>query len=556
MAAATLVEAQLIPPGSPAQRRSRDFPATVSAQVTPEKAKPGDRVTLEVTVEFQPGYHTYAIEQPDLKAVATKITLDSDAPLQLSGTWTESPPHGKFDDVLKALINTHEGKATFSHELVVPGDAAVGEHMVSGSIKLTVCDATGCLPPKDEPFEATVVVEASSGPAPRVPAPPPAPTDASVGPTHLSDPSAMSGQSPGADAPPAARSSVVLGPPQGFKVQSDSRITDLAGALAFGFLAGLILNVMPCVLPVISLKIYGFVKQAGESPARVRLLGLTFGAGILFVFLILAALAAFAGLKWGQQFQNDVFQVSMIALMVAFALGMFDIYVIQLPGVVSDADAATAHSEGLVGSFAKGMLATILATPCSGPFLGATLSYALRLPPAQIFAVFTAIGLGMASPYVMLGFFPGWMRVLPRPGEWMNTFKQFMGFLMLATAVWLLWQRRTNGELVVWTVGFCLFVAVAVWLYGRMSDPLAAAGKRMAAPVVALLLVGLGAHFCFNIMYNPPAARAAVERSFLANRNGGGPHEPGYHWETYDLDKFIALRGQGHTIVVDWTADW
>ncbi len=528
----------------------------MTAQVAPDKAKPGDRVTLEVTVELQGGYHTYAIEQPDLKAVATKITLDSDGPLEPSGTWRETPPHAKLDDVLKALINTHEGKVTFSHELVVPRAAAAGAHHVTGRIRLTVCDATGCLPPKDEPFEATVQVAAAVGPAPPAPAPPPlASMDGPAGSAASINPSVVSGQGPGADAAPAARSSVVLGPPQGFKVQSDSRITDLAGALVFGFLAGLILNVMPCVLPVISLKIYGFVKQAGESPVRVRLLGLTFGAGILFVFLILAALAAFAGLKWGQQFQNDVFQVSMIALMVAFALGMFDLYMIQLPGFVSDADAAAAHSEGLVGSFAKGMLATILATPCSGPFLGATLSYALRLPPLQIFAVFTSIGLGMASPYVLLAFFPGWMRVLPRPGEWMNMFKQFMGFLMLGTAVWLLWQRRTNGELVVWTVAFCVFVALAMWLYGRMSDPLASAGRRLAAPIVALLLIALGAFFCFNIMYSPALARGPSVDSPIANGNGTHP-ESAYHWEPFNLDKFVALRAQGRTLVVDWTADW
>jgi thiol:disulfide interchange protein DsbD len=535
MAARTVVEAQLIPPGSPAKKRSLGFPASVSAQIVPDKARPGERVTLEVTVELQPGYHTYAIEQPDLKAVATKIALDPDGALEPSGMWTESPPHAKNDDILKALINIHEDKATFYHELIVPADAAVGDRRVTGSIRLTVCDATGCLPPKEEAFEATVAVEASLGPAPPGPAAAPsAAVDGSAGMGASSDVVAVSGQGSGADATPAARTGVVLGPPQGFKVHSDSQIDDLAGALVFGFLAGLILNVMPCVLPVISLKIYGFVKQAGESPARVRLLGLTFGAGILFVFLILAGLAAYAGLKWGQQFQNDVFQVSMIALMVAFALGMFDVYMLQLPGFVSDADAAAAHSEGLVGSFAKGMLATILATPCSGPFLGATLSYTLRLPPAQILAVFTAIGLGMASPYVLLAFFPGWMRVLPRPGEWMNTFKQFMGFLMLATAVWLLWQRRTNGELVVWSVAFCLIVALAVWLYGRMSDPLASSGKRMTAPVAALLLIGLGAHFCFNIMYDPGVA----------------------HWERYDLDRFLALREQGRTLVVDWTADW
>ena len=255
---------------------------------------------------------------------------------------------------------------------------------------------------------------------------------------------------------------------------------------------------MPCVLPVISLKVYGFVKQAGEDPVRVRLLGLSFGAGILFVFLVLAGFAAKVGLGWGQQFQSDRFLVAMIALLVVFALGMFDVYIIRLPGFVSTANAATAQSEGLAGSFAKGMLATVLATPCSGPFLGATLTYALTQPPLWIFTIFTSIGMGMASPYVLLALNPNWMKILPRPGEWMNTFKEAMGFLLLGTAIWLLWQRRSDGEFVVWTVAFCTFTAFAAWIYGRWSIPHASQAKRFAAPVVALSIIGFAAYFCYS----------------------------------------------------------
>ncbi|MBI3466434.1 MAG: hypothetical protein HY000_25760 [Planctomycetes bacterium] len=331
-------------------------------------------------------------------------------------------------------------------------------------------------------------------------------------------------------------------------VRTQRQIGGLAAALGFGFLAGLILNVMPCVLPVISLKIHSFVKQAGEERQRVRLLGLAFGAGIVFVFLILAGLAAFAGLGWGQQFQSDKFLVAMIALLVLFALGMFEVYAFRLPGFVSDVEAATAHREGIAGSFAKGMLATLLATPCSGPFLGATLAYALTQPPAMIFAIFAAIGLGMASPYMLLAWNPGWLRIMPRAGEWMNTFKQLMGFLLLGTAAWLLWQRRSNGELVVWTVVFCLFVALGAWLYGRWSQPLASAAKRFAAPLAAAALIGFGAQFCFGLMYSPPA-HASINQTTAEVGSSAA-------WQPFSLDKFLALRREGKTVVVDWTADW
>src|SRR5262249_40420024 len=152
--------------------------------------------------------------------------------------------------------------------------------------------------------------------------------------------------------------------------RSQSSVEGLARALIFGFFAGLILNVMPCVLPVVSLKIYGFVKQAGEDRRRVQLLGLAFGGGILVVFLVLAWLAAGLELGWGQQFQKPGFVVAMVALMVGFALWMFDIFTIQLPGFVTKVEEAASHQEGLLGSFFEGMLATVLATPCSGPLLG------------------------------------------------------------------------------------------------------------------------------------------------------------------------------------------
>ncbi len=329
---------------------------------------------------------------------------------------------------------------------------------------------------------------------------------------------------------------------------SQGSVGSLPAAIGFGFIAGLILNVMPCVLPVVSLKIYGFVNQAGEDRRRVRLLGLSFGAGILSVFLILAGLAAFAGLGWGQQFQSDTFLVAMIALLLVFALGMFDVYTIQLPSFVGNADAAATHREGVAGSFTKGMLATLLATPCSGPFLGATLSYALRQPPSFIFAIFTSIGLGMASPYVLLAWNPSWLRIMPRPGAWMNTFKEGMGFLMLATAVWLLWQRRSDGDLVVWTVAFSLFVGFAAWLYGRWSEPLASTVKRFAAPAVAALLVIFGAYFCFGVMYAPTVHASTSADAAVATAQT--------EWQPYSREKLDSYLAEGKTVIVDWTADW
>ncbi len=513
------------------------YPATFTAWVEPALARPRQRVALKLEVSLNEGWHIYSttMAEDGTGPRKTVISLTETAGLIPSGGFRpDVKPTTAYDAAVAMRTEYHEGRIVWTQVLDVPSPSKLGQYTVKGTISHQLCSPKSCLPPMKLPFEAKFRVDmggiAGSG---------------------------TGGQATEAAAATGERSEAVLpnasktkgsGSSGGFDVvRGQTQVVGLAAALGFGFLAGLILNVMPCVLPVVSIKVYGFVKQAGEDRRRVRVLGLAFGAGILFVFLILAALAAFAGLGWGQQFQSDTFWVVMIALMVLFALGMFEVYTLGLPGFVNMVETGAAGQEGVAGSFAKGMVATLLATPCSGPFLGATLSYALLQPPGVIFAVFTAIGLGMAFPYVLLSWNPSWLRIVPRPGEWMNTFKGVMGFLMLGTAAWLLWQRRSNGELVVWAVVFCLFVALSAWLYGRWTSPLTSAAKRFAAPVVAAALIGLSAYFCFGLMYAAaPAAHAAAR----------GVTDSSSVWQPFRRDQFVSLRAEGKTVIVDWTAEW
>ena len=341
-----------------------------------------------------------------------------------------------------------------------------------------------------------------------------------------------------------------------WRLAGQTKVTNLPLAIGFGFLAGIILNVMPCVLPVVGLKVHGLIQQAGQAPGRVRLLGLAFAAGILCVFLILAAFAAFAGLGWGRAFQSDRFLVAMIALLVVFAMGMFEVYTIRLPAFVSKLENTTHQQEGVAGSFGKGMLATVLATPCSAPLLGATLTYALRQPPPITFTVFAAVGFGMAFPYVLLSWNPSWLTLLPHSGPWMRTFKEFMGFLILGTAVWLLWQRRFDGDLVVWTVAFCLLVALAAWLYGRWSSPQATAAKQALAPFVSVLIIASGAYFCFGLMYDPNNERSVASSNTppIPSRDTLQQEPP--EWQPFSLAKLDQYLEQGSSVMVMWSADW
>ena len=212
--------------------------------------------------------------------------------------------------------------------------------------------------------------------------------------------------------------------------------------LGLGFIGGLILNVMPCVLPVIALKIFGFIKQAGESPRRILALGFTFVGGIFAWFLFLAALIVgfkLAGhqLNWAFQFQHPAFVAVMVVILLLFSLNLLGLFEIVLPGRLQSKVNDAAGQEGYAGTFWHGVFATLMATPCTAPFLGPALGFALAQPAPTVFAMFGSIAAGMSAPYAVLAVKPGWLRYLPKPGIWMVRVKQALGVLLLGTVIWL-----------------------------------------------------------------------------------------------------------------------
>ncbi len=274
--------------------------------------------------------------------------------------------------------------------------------------------------------------------------------------------------------------------------------------------------------------------------------------------MVLGALAAFANLGWGQAFQSDAFLVTLIAILMILALETFGVYTIQLPIFFSTAVSTTDRNEGLTGSFTKGMLATVLATPCGAPLLGATLTYALHQSPPVTLMVFTAVGLGMAFPYLMLTWNPDWLTLLPRSGPWMQAFRECTGFLILATAVWLLWQRRFDGEFVVQTVAFCLLVAFSAWLYGRWSAREASLSRQYFAPFIAVLIIFVSAGFCFLVLPAGPMLQAVDSDGPPPTMTADSevPNNEIQEWQPYHrtvLDQYLA---QGQSVMVMWTADW
>ncbi|MCS7008489.1 MAG: protein-disulfide reductase DsbD family protein, partial [Chthoniobacterales bacterium] len=268
---------------------------------------------------------------------------------------------------------------------------------------------------------------------------------------------------------------------------------NLLTALGLGFLGGFLLNLMPCVLPVISLKIFSFLRQAGDSPKKIFAHGLAFCAGIFAWFVGLAAVvvalrAGGAQVAWAFQFQNPWFIYFLCIVVFIFSLNLFGVFEFSLPARTSSQLSSAAQSEGLAGSFLHGLFATLLATPCTAPLLGIAIGFAFSQSALVIFSTFTAVAAGMAIPYLLLALNPGWLNLLPKPGPWMETLKQTLGFPMAATLLWLLSvlgvQKGTNG--IIWTLCTLLLLAVPCWLYGKFFTPTSSLVSRRVSLAVIL----------------------------------------------------------------------
>jgi len=316
-------------------------------------------------------------------------------------------------------------------------------------------------------------------------------------------------------------------------------------ALFYGFLGGVILNLMPCVLPVISLKVFGFIRQAGDAPAKIFAHGLAYACGIFAWFLGLAAAVIILksggrDVTWAFQFQNPWFNAAIGSAVFVFALNLFGVFEIILPGRASNAMAS--ESGGLGGSFFQGVFATLLATPCTAPFLGTALGFAFSQSAAVILATFASVAFGMASPYLLLSARPGWMRFLPRPGAWMEKLKQAMGFPLLATLAWILGiigaQRGADGAL--WLLCFLLCLGLSCWLYGSFCGPLSPPRSRSLAILLAALVAAGGGWYFLGVKF----ARS-------------GTAEPGgIAWVPFSAQALSDLRAARKSVFVDFTADW
>ena len=324
----------------------------------------------------------------------------------------------------------------------------------------------------------------------------------------------------------------------------------LATFLLFGFIGGFILNLMPCVLPVISLKIFGFIKHAGQDRRGIFRNGIAFIAGIFVWFIGLALLlialkSAGHQITWAAQFTNPYFVLTLSVIVLVFALDLFGVFEITLPQALTHRMLDSADREGEAGSFFQGLFATALATPCTAPFLGTAIGFAFTQSSAVILLMFVAVAAGMSAPYFLLSAQPAWMKFLPQPGPWMVHVKQFMGFLLLATLLFLLYvlgaQRGLEGA--IWASCFLLVIAIACWMKGAFIVPTASPFKRGFVLVVMLLLL-LGSGFYF------------IGDKFQSSRIDIVQSAAGGDWQAFTPERLQSERDQGHAVFVDFTAAW
>ena len=314
-------------------------------------------------------------------------------------------------------------------------------------------------------------------------------------------------------------------------------------AVFLAFLAGIILNVMPCVLPVLGIKILSFSQGVGSDRKIAVLRSLAFSAGIISIFLVLASFAAFAGLSWGEQFQNPKMLVAIVCIIFIFALGMFDLFIILVPTGITALKQKNMKEKGFLDDFIKGMFTTILATPCSGPFLGATLAWTLLQPPTVIYTVFVSIGAGMAFPYVILSSSSRLLKLIPKPGNWMTDFKQFMGFLLIGFAVYLM--IGLPKDMIIPTVGLCVILTLAVMVYTRFSPFGSSIKRKLITGAVTICIAVFGWHVNFNILQN----FLSEETALLAEKESGT-------WEEFAPVKLLGAHASGQNVIVDFTANW
>ena len=496
--------------------RRANSAVTLQGVLEPSEVKPGGKAYLKLTATPDADWHIYShAAAPPSELVPgagmpTLIALTNSSGLT---TYQATTP-AEIVEKKTPLGDTsryHKGPVTWTIELDVPQSMPAGTYPVEGIVGYQVCTENSCQQPVAAQFQAALKVGGTETATP-------APLTFTTA-EYNEAKAAATGYRPKLAAAAAAP------------------VFDLSGllwVLPTAFLGGLILNLMPCVLPVVGLKILSLVEQAGHSRREAMQLNLAFSSGVIAVFMVLATMAVAMNLSWGEQFQSASFNIALTAILFVFALSFLGVWEIPLPGFVSSGKATQAAAqEGYAGAFVKGALSTVLATPCSGPALGAIFALTLTMPPAATYLLFLTIGLGMSSPYLLVGAFPALVRWLPKPGAWMDTFKQVTGFIMLAAVV-VMFKFFVKDVHVVPTLGLLIGLWFGCWWIGR--TPLYEARRKVIQAWALGTILG--------VVFGMGGFRLLMPRDSVVP------------WQKFSQETLAAVTGDGKAVMVDFTAKW
>lgn len=332
--------------------------------------------------------------------------------------------------------------------------------------------------------------------------------------------------------------------PSANKMNPQAKEYTLFWMLLWAFIGGLILNFMPCVFPVIGLKVLSFMEQSQNDPSKAKLHGAVFTLGVWLSFCSLAGVLLFLrnqghALGWGFQLQSPGFILALVALLFTLGWNLLGVFEVGL-SLMNTGNQLAARS-GYMGSFFSGVLATVVATPCTAPFMGAALGFALSQSTFIAMSVFSMMALGMSAPYFLLTCFPALLKKMPRPGDWMETFKHWMAFPLFATVIWLLsvFTDQTSTKRLFWVLWMLLALGIAVWVYGRFCK----AYDSKISKVIGFSLIAISA-FGANFTVQKALEGDIVESS------------EGLNWEPYSEERLMSFLKDSRYVFVNFTASW
>lgn len=539
----------------------------LSAALIPAVVQPGQKARLAVTMTPEPEWHVYyaiAAPLPASGNQATSLVFNQTSGLEGGFLATNQTPVSEHLGETSS-IPYYEKSVTWNAEIDIPADAKPGEYPLTGTLGFQTCRGKNCLAPEAVKWETSLIV-AASAPADAPPSKPVRFVEPVAYREHVKAFNDVVMKSSEPVDPAAGDAAVDL---TKLQVDSVSESASLPWMLLVAFGAGFILNFMPCVLPVIGLKVLSFVEQSGNDRRRILTLNAWYALGMLVVFWVLATLpvvlrASFnQSFGWGQQFSFDGFNITLTTIVFVMALSFLGVWEIPIPGFAGGHSAQkVAEKEGASGAFVKGIITTLLATPCSGPGLATAVGFALRENVFVTYSIFTAMGLGMAAPYLAIGAKPSLLKWLPRPGEWMDTFKQIMGFVLLGTVVWLLMALPVAR--LIPTIAFLFGLWAACWWIGRVpvyaetSQKIAAWAQATAWSAVLgwfayAQLQAVIDHRVERFVDSQLADRLKSTNVAAAQKEASGDTLP---WRQFTISGLEQSLRDGQTVMVDFTADW